>query len=264
MANDNEKTEIENMDPFTYTLAAEVENKHWWFQSRRAIFQSLLDMHLKIGEPFRILEVGCGNGGNFPLLSRYGQLFGVELDDGARAKASSRGMATVEKGSLPDALPYKGELFDLIAVLDVIEHVDDDTVAIHALKLKLSPGGLLMISVPAYNWLWSEHDNISHHKRRYTLSQIRKLLRKCDLDVVYASYFNTLLFPISAIYLSLTKLLHMDSSLAMKSPPSLINWLLQFIFGLEQYILRIFSLPFGVSIVVFARIPNIDIERQVK
>ncbi|WP_341915050.1 class I SAM-dependent methyltransferase [Polaromonas sp. YR568] len=241
------------MESKTYTQAAEVENKHWWFQARRIIFQSLLNKHVKLREGVRVLEVGCGNGGNFSMLSEYGELFGVELDDGARAVAIARGVATVEKGWLPDAVPYAGEIFDLVAVLDVIEHVDDDAAAISALKGKLNADGLLMISVPAYNWLWSSHDELSHHKRRYTLPQIRKLLDKCGFDVVYASYFNTFLFPISVLYIILTKIFNVGSSVAMGLPAPFINSSLRYIFALERYILSKSALPFGISIVVFAR-----------
>src|SRR6185295_8928433 len=119
------------MDEQTYQVAAEVENDHWWFRGRRRILAAVIETQLRAGHgPRRILEVGCGNGGNLELLARWGTVFAVEKDDTARARASRRGVATVERGWLPDTIPFPRRSFDLIVLLDVLEHVEDDTAAV--------------------------------------------------------------------------------------------------------------------------------------
>src|SRR2546426_7492791 len=139
------------MDERTYEIAARVENDHWLFRGRREILAAVLDKHLPPGDaPRRILEVGCGNGGNLTFLSQYGSVFAVEKDNRARERASMLGIGTVERGWLPRAIPFARNSFDLIAALDVLEHVEDDTAALRALGEWLSERGVLLTTVPAF------------------------------------------------------------------------------------------------------------------
>jgi SAM-dependent methyltransferase len=236
-----------------YSIAADVEEEHWWFCGRRAILRSVLNKLLTPSDvPRRILEVGCGNGGNLPLLAEYGQVTAVELDDRARARAAERGVAQLEKGWLPDGLPFNAPTFDLILALDVVEHVDDDSGAIRALQKILSPGGMLVITVPAYQWLWSEHDELTHHKRRYNLAQCKKLLAGNGLNVCYATYFNSLLFPLAVSHIKLHKYFSNDPYGGLRTPPPLINRLLLSTFALESRLIPGISIPCGISILVCA------------
>lgn len=241
------------MDIEAYSLAAEVEDEHWWFRGRRAILRSILDRYVPpASRPRTILEVGCGNGGNLLLLSAYGQVFAVEKDDAARTRASSRGVAHVEKGWLPDGLPYAEDRFDLIAAFDVLEHIDDDREAVRALRNRITPNGLLVVTVPAFGWLWSQHDDVSHHKRRYTRAGLLALLTECCFDITYSSYFNTLLFPIAVSHVALGKVLGGSPYCALQMPPRPVNRLLEAVFSLERVLIPRASFPYGLSILLCA------------
>jgi SAM-dependent methyltransferase len=242
------------VDPQTYTLASEVEEKHWWFRGRRSVLRALLDRHLRGTPQARdILEVGCGNGGNLALLSRYGKLFAVELDDAARARAVQRGLATIEAGQLPGALPFAGQRFDLIAALDVLEHIEDDEASLRALRERLKPGGQVLLTVPAYPWMWGPNDRVSHHVRRYSRHEFRSLIARSGIALEYLGHFNTLLFPLAVAQVKLGPLLQAGRHAGLRIPPRPLNRLLEGLFSLERFIVPRFALPYGLSLVAVAR-----------
>jgi SAM-dependent methyltransferase len=242
------------VDAQAYSLAADTEDEHWWYRGRRAILRSVLDRYAPPSSPSRtILEVGCGNGGNLPLLTAYGQAYAVEMDDATRARASRRAVARVEKGWLPDGLPFGDRRFDLIAALDVLEHVDDDRAALKALHDRLMPEGLLIVTVPAYGWLWGWRDEFSKHKRRYARPSLTASLSEAGLDVTYSSYFNTLLFPFAVVYGKLEELLFRSAYQALSVPPTPVNRVLAAIFGLERLFIPRVAFPYGLSILICAR-----------
>jgi SAM-dependent methyltransferase len=242
------------VDPKAYRLAAEAEDRHWWFRGRRSVLQALLDRHLGGGRSGRsVLEVGCGNGGNLALLARYGELFAVELDEAARSRASARGIGTVEPGGLPDALPFPGRRFDLVAALDVLEHVEDDAGALGALKARLKPGGLLLATVPAYEWMWGPNDDVSRHLRRYSRKAFLDLLGRSGLALEHFGHFNTILFPLALAQVKLAPTLRADRYAAVRVPPSALNGLLHAAFALERFMVPRFQLPYGLSLVALAR-----------
>lgn len=236
------------MDEQAYSLAADVEAQHWWFRGRRAVLQSVLKHSCPASHaPKKILEVGCGNGGNLPLLASYGDLFAVEGNDAARTRAIARGIGHVEKGWLPHDFPFATERFDLIAALDVVEHIDDDLRSLELLHDRLTQDGLLLMTVPAYRWLWSSHDVFSHHKRRYSRTGFVALVEQAGLDVVYSTYFNSLLFPCAVVHLKL------GGKAGLQLPPRSINRVLEMVFSMEKAVIPRWSLPFGLSILVCAR-----------
>ena len=144
-----------------------LEECHWWWLSRRAIVESII-RKLALPAGIDILEAGCGTGGNLAMLSQFGNVYGMELDDVARDYAVQRKIGTVEPGKLPDPIPFPGRTFDLIVLMDVLEHLEDDSGCLKALRKRLKPGGSIVISVPALKMLWSPHDDSHHHFRRYT------------------------------------------------------------------------------------------------
>lgn len=241
------------MEPGIYTLMAALEEKHWWFAARRTIAENII-RQLGLPPGAKILEAGCGTGGNLAMLSRYGQVYGMELDDHAREMANAKRITQVLPGRLPDKVPYQQERFDLIALLDVLEHIEDDRGTLEALGTLLKPGGHLLISVPAFAFLWSAHDEVHYHKRRYVLGELKSKLENAGLEVTYASYFNTVLFPLISAARLLGKLRtnkRGNGDLTMPSP--LINRLLFAIFSSERLVLGRWSLPFGVSAMAIAR-----------
>ncbi|AFY53648.1 methyltransferase family protein [Rivularia sp. PCC 7116] len=246
------------MEKDFYLQYASVEDKHWWFVARRQIIQQVI-CGLSLPKNAQILEAGCGTGGNLQMLSSYGVVSAMELDEVACQLANQRQITQVKRGHLPDKIPFNSS-YDLILILDVIEHLDDDLSALEALYYKLKPGGYLLVTVPAYQFLWSEHDEINHHKRRYRLKNLINLVKKAKYQVSYSSYFNTFLFPLIAIVRSLAKLLpkqnkHQTSS-DLVVPSKSVNKFLKWLFASERYLIDKLSLPFGVSILLLARKPS--------
>jgi SAM-dependent methyltransferase len=227
------------------------EDVHWWHVARRLILQKVLDQSFQDKKPDRILEVGCGSGGNLQMLKEYGSIFAMELDDEARSMANKRNICNVKKGELPNNIPFENG-FDLICMLDVLEHIDDDLAALQTLRSKLNQKGKIFITVPAYKFLWSDHDVASHHKRRYVKKQITNLVSKSGLKVKYSTYFNTFLFPVIASIRTIDSIFNKSSTSNVNLPSKFLNNLLIKIFSSEKVLLPKMSFPFGVSILLIA------------
>lgn len=248
------------MDAALYATYARAEDAHWWFRARRRIVADVID-GLGLPRAARLLEMGCATGGNLDLLGRYGTLDAVEMDAGAVAYAQSRETgAAIYQGHLPDALPDEiGDSYDLITLLDVLEHIPDDSASLDALYGMTAPGGVLLVTVPAYQWLWSAHDVVNHHQRRYRRSSVTRLIRAAGFDIERATYFNTLLFPLVAGARAVGKLAErVLGSKEMESdidtiPAGPVNRALETVFAFERRVVSRLSVPFGVSILIVAR-----------
>ncbi len=241
------------MERVVYDRIRVLEQDHWWFAGRRRILTGLIG-DLPLPPDARILEVGCGAGGNIGMLRGFGSVRAMEPDGPSRAYASERHDMTVDDGRLPDGTPYAPGSFDAVCAFDVVEHVDDDTATVGALARLLDRNGYLVVTVPAYGWMWSAHDEAHHHKRRYGRAQMERLFRDAGLEIVRASYFNSLLLPLAA-GVRLAKRLVGIKSEDDAMPPASVNRLLERIFSSEAGWLRRRSLPFGLSIVVIGRRP---------
>ena len=243
------------MDKDLYLQHAKVEDKHWWFVGRRMIIDKII-RQLNLEQHSKIFEAGCGTGGNLNMLARYGEVSAMELDEIACQFANERKVTKVKLGSLPDNIPFSEE-YDLIVILDVLEHIDDDLGAAIALNSRLKPGGWLLITVPAYQFLWSKHDEINHHKRRYTLRNLKQVIKKSGYSVHYSSYFNSFLFPVVAGVRLLKNVLKTETdnvgSNDLILPAKPVNKFLTFLFGSERYLIGNISIPFGVSVLLLAK-----------
>ncbi len=171
------------MEPELLRAQAELEKCHWWFVARRQILDRVMGS-FGLPKDARILEAGCGTGGNLPLLARHGEVFAFDASATAR-RFAARLMCEVAAGTLPDQIPFAGEEFDLIVLLDVLEHIADDGSALVALRSRLRPGGRLLITVPALSALWSYHDERHQHFRRYGKGELRARLQ--DAIPAYSS-----------------------------------------------------------------------------
>jgi SAM-dependent methyltransferase len=239
------------MDDVLYSTFAAVEDRHWWFVARRDILFSLLKTRMNIPDGAEILDVGCGTGATLQALSRHYKAFGVDLSPLAVDQCRVRGLNNIAVGTL-EKFPFPGKSFDLIAMLDVIEHIDDDVAALQLARKLLKVGGHILLTVPAFQFLWSKHDEVNQHKRRYTGQGLKERLAKSGYTIDFISYYNTFLFPLALAERLIEKLLRKDASVALKIPPAPLNALFTQIFGLERWWLRATSFPFGLSLLAIA------------
>jgi SAM-dependent methyltransferase len=243
------------MERKVYDQMAELDSRHWWFTARHRILDGIIERIVKPPKEARILELGAGTGHNLAMLSRFGSVEASELDPGARKLASERLGRPVVEAALPDLSMFPAAAYDLIALLDVLEHVPDDRGSLISIKERLKPGGTLLLTVPINPWMWSAHDVAHHHHRRYRKGEIRKLAEDAGYDIELLSPFNSLLFPPIAMVRLVGKLTGKDDSDdAMPSPP--VNKALDLIFGLERELVGRVPLPFGVSLVAVLRRPR--------
>ena len=179
-----------------YAEMYELEDVHWWFRGRRAVIRALLGRAGLPPQP-RLLDVGCGTGRNLVELAGLGPASGADPSASAVAFCRARGLADVHQAGL-EALPFEDRAFDLLLACDVVEHVDHDVAALGELRRVAKPGGTLLLTVPAYQWLWTDHDVQLHHRRRYTLGTLQRRAEAAGWSPLFATYFNTILLPVVA------------------------------------------------------------------
>jgi len=237
------------MNPAAYLEMAETESRHWWFLGRRAILTSIIES-LNLPQNPKILEVGCGTGGNLHMLAKFGDVSAIEMDANARTIASKKteDRYDIRGGCCPDDIPFHDQQFDLICMFDVLEHIEQDTETLIALKQYLTKNGRIIMSVPVYQWLYGVHDEFLYHKRRYTATQMRQKIKEAGLFSTKISYFNTILFPLVAILRIKDKLLGNSSAAGTGVPPAIVNIIFQKLFSSERFLLERCNLPFGVSL----------------
>lgn len=240
------------MDRAAYAGMNAIEDRHWWFVARRAIVDTLIRRTIKLRAGARVLEAGCGTGGNLSLLARFGDLTAFEFDAEARQLANAKQICPVIAGSLPDGVDAKDAPYDLIALMDVLEHIDDDVGSLRTLGRLLSDRGHLLLTVPAVPALWSSHDVLHHHKRRYTRRSLTQAAQAAGLRVERIGYFNSLLFPVALVQRGLARLLGRSNAVdAVPSAP--LNAALRMIFASERHLVGRLPLPIGLSLFAVVR-----------
>ncbi len=239
------------MERVVYDRMAELDETHWWYRARRDILATLIERRMALPRDARILEIGCGTGHNLQMLGRFGAADGIELDPQARALASLRTGKPVGGSPLPKLEGVPDGTYDLVAVLDVIEHIEEDRESLETIARKLRPGGKILITVPAHPWMWSAHDEVNHHKRRYTVRSLRTVIKAAGLRVELLSPFNSLLFPLAAAARIAGRIAGKQDSDDTLPPPAL-NRLFETVFGWERYAIGRLPFPPGVSLVAIA------------
>ncbi len=230
------------------------EDRHWWYRGRRLVLERVID-DLRLPARARILDAGCGSGRNMIELARHGTVTGVELSPTSVALARGRGVGEVIEGSLLET-PFESGSFDFAASLDVIEHLQDDLAALLELRRVIAPGGALLVTVPAYQWLWSGHDVINHHHRRYTRRSLARVAEQAGWETVRTTYFNSLLLPVAIVLRVLDRFSRKttESSLDLWVPPEPLNWMLERPMALEAAVIGHGGrIPAGLSLLTLFR-----------
>ena len=242
-----------------YEQIQEIEQTHWWYVARRRI---IFDWVLRILHDYpqpMILNIGCGTGYNIEQLQvhHYTNVTGLEYSPSALGFCQSRGLKRLmaADGTHP---PFRDKSFDVVLALDLIEHIEDDRNCLRELARVLKPGGTLFIFTPAFNFLWGLQDEVSHHCRRYTATELRGKLIESGLTIRKLTYLNTFLFPLIWAGRFAVKLAgdRVNSVSENDLHPTWSNGVLMSIFSAERPLLRYLDLPFGVSLLCVARKPT--------
>jgi SAM-dependent methyltransferase len=230
------------------------EDRHWWYQGRRRVLERAI-AHLGLPAHARILDAGCGSGRNMVELAYHGTVTGIELSNTSVELARERDVGEVLAGSVMD-MPFDDASFDLTVSLDVIEHLEDDVGALRELRRVTKAGGALLVTVPAYQWLWSGHDEINHHHRRYNRRTLLAAAQSAGWHVERSAHFNSLLLPAAILLRALERFKPSTtkSSLDLWVPPAPFNWALRQPLNLEAWVIgREGSIPAGLSLLAIFR-----------
>lgn len=244
------------MDKSVYKLAGQLRYNHWWFIGRAKIISEYLSDQVKNNDN-KVLDIGCGAGTSIDILRSLGRVWGIDVNSEAINESRNCGYISLEKSDICTYSKHN-HFFDLVACLDVLEHLKDDDVVLKKIKTLLKRNGMLLITVPAFMFLWSENDNAVHHLRRYTAKKLTNKLKKNGFQVIKISYFNFLLFPLFIGWLVFSKIIGLISRHKRKSMlgyiiSPLFNEILLIIFALEARIVSFVNIPFGLSIMCIAK-----------
>lgn len=241
------------MEIEVYRQAHRLKDSHWWFLGRKKIISTLLAKFLS-GKNYQILDVGCGAGTSFPILADFGQISGVDKSEEAIKFCRNIGYSLLKKGDV-NSLPFDSGKFNLVTSLDLLEHVRDDRKALSELYRVCLKGGWLVVTVPAFSFLWGENDISTHHFRRYSKDELRNKIEDAGFKIIKLSYFNFYLFPVFLVWNIFSKLKTNNqpkSSMNIKLP-SVLNNIFLFLFSSEGNLLTKYNFPFGLSLICLAR-----------
>jgi len=239
------------MERVVYQQMAELDDRHWWYRARRRIIADLIRRAARPPADAQVLEIGCGTGHNLAMLAGFGHVEGLELDAEARAISEKRLGRKVMSSPLPELSEVPDRHYDLIGAFDVIEHIEDDRAALASIAAKLKPGGRFVMTVPAHQWMWSAHDAVNHHKRRYSKAGLKALISGSPMKLDKVGYFNSLLFPLAVAQRAASKLRGREDA-DVKLPPAPLNVALEKIFEAERYLVGRLPLPPGLSLFAVA------------
>lgn len=240
------------MKRYLYEDLYNLEEKHWWHVSKRTIVQNLIENYNNIEKP-KILDIGCGTGKNIEELSKYGEVWGLDKSLEAIKFCKKRGLKNLKLGNA-EKTKFKSGSFDIITLLDVLEHTDDNQ-TLQEMNRLLKKNGLLIITVPAFYWLWSQWDRILHHKRRYNSKNLIAILQKNKFKIIKITYLYSFLVPPA---LTIRKI--KEKIFNKKQYPSdfqlsniILNKILGFLASIEFKLTQKLFIPVGTTLLVVAR-----------
>ena len=239
------------MDAEAYKEMIALQKEHWWFVARRDVIRSLMKMQMDESSTSKVLEIGCGVGGNVGLLSQWGHYCGIDMHKPAIDYCAEEFPQFEFQCTRVEDISqeFSSDKFDSVYILDVLEHIHDQVAILKSVQNYLSHDGKILLTVPAFQFLWSPHDEFVHHVRRYTKDGLRKVLESAGYKVERISYFNSILFPLALIQRLGMRLLKKKLSTHLSTPPKIVNWLFKVIFTQEAWILKYTNLPVGLSVV---------------
>ena len=243
------------MKEHTYPIMFRVEQTHWWYTGRRKILEEFVEKICRevTDRRPRILDVGCGTGANLLMLSKYGDAEGVDVSEDALAFCRERGLEKVRLGA-GEELPYEDATFDLVTAFDVVEHMDDDLAGLREMRRVLRPGGRVLLFVPAFMFLWGVQDDVSNHRRRYRLPELRRVLEEAGFEIERTTYANITFFLPILLVRKLMRLTGIKTESENNITVSSLNGPLGRLLGAESWFLKRMNLPFGVSGLCVARV----------
>jgi len=252
------------MESNQYKFMFEVEDHHWWYVGNHENFLTLLQRHDILKDEIYVLDAGCGTGRWLEILKKSNTIFetGIDNQEIALEYARTRSKMNLRLENINKCI-FKESSFDLITCFDVIYHRDvNDELAIQNFKKYLRNGGCLLLTVPAYSFLYSKHDEVVHTNKRYTKKQIKILLEKNGFEIIKISYAVSLLFPFALIKRILDKLFFTNKNdnkehNEVKMPSKRINQIFLSVMRFENFLLKYISLPFGLSVIVLAKNTNL-------
>lgn len=235
-----------------YSDYSEFGEIHWWFKGRNRIIGDFLNSLFKGERNLKILDIGCGTGVLLSQLCSYGMVDAIEPSEFAINVCKEKNIPTVNliHGTFPESMP-EGKRYNLVTLFDTLEHIDDDILILKKICEILEPGGKILCTVPAYPFLWSHHDILNQHKRRYTIKSLEEKTLSAGFQTMKITYFNTILFLPAVLVRWFGELMPFLKSnrtnMGLFRNKNINNFLTK-IFSFERILLRNFNLPFGLSI----------------
>lgn len=225
------------------------EEKHWWHISKRNTVKKMLTSFLR-SKKARILDIGCGAGKTMDMLSSFGTVWGLDKSKKALSFCRERGFGHVALGEAADT-GFGNNFFDCITLLDVLEHTDENATLQEAKRI-LKPGGIIIMTVPAYQWLWSTWDEVLKHKKRYTKRDLEAVVKKNGLTIISSSYmYSFLLLPVFIFRKLKSQKKSYESDFSTN--PALINAFFTFLSNIERHFVIRGLVPFGTSLIVVCK-----------